>query len=57
MFLVKAGSALIDHIALLFFVWPVLFGAKGVMKPGENSVQVIIGLKVQAVADDLRERM
>ena len=26
-------------------------GARGVMKPGRNSVQVIIGMKVQAVAD------
>ena len=30
-------------------------GAKGVMKPGKNSVQVVIGLKVQAVADAIRE--
>ena len=31
-------------------------GAKGVIKPGKNSVQVIIGLKVQAVADAMRKR-
>ena len=31
-------------------------GAKGVIKPGKNSVQVIIGLKVQAVADAMRSR-
>ena len=29
-------------------------GAKGVIKLGKNSVQVIIGLKVQAVADAVR---
>ncbi len=32
-------------------------GAKGVIKPGKNCVQVIIGLKVQAVADALHERL
>ena len=32
-------------------------GAKGVLKPGKNSVQVVIGLKVQAVADALREEL
>ena len=30
-------------------------GAKGVMKAGKNGVQVIIGLKVQSVADAARE--
>ena len=29
-------------------------GAKGVMLPGGNSVQVVIGLQVQQVAEDLR---
>ena len=29
-------------------------GAKGVMKPGGNSVQVVIGLQVQQVAEDLQ---
>lgn len=29
-------------------------GARGVMRPGKNSVQVIIGTKVQYVADELR---
>lgn len=29
-------------------------GAKGIIRPGKNSVQVIIGLKVQAAADELR---
>ena len=32
-------------------------GARGVMKTGGNSAQVIIGLKVEAVADAMRERM
>jgi len=32
-------------------------GAKGVMKPGGGSVQVVIGVKVQSVADALREKM
>ncbi len=32
-------------------------GAKGVMKPGGNSVQVVIGLQVQQVAEDLRTLM
>ncbi|MBQ7535697.1 MAG: PTS transporter subunit EIIC [Stomatobaculum sp.] len=32
-------------------------GAKGVIKLGKNSVQVIIGLKVQAVADAVRSRL
>lgn len=32
-------------------------GARGVMKPGGDSVQVVIGTKVQAVADALREKM
>ena len=32
-------------------------GAKGVIKLGKNSVQVIIGLKVQAVADAVRNRL
>ena len=32
-------------------------GARGVMKPGQNSVQIIIGPKVQKVADALREQM
>ena len=30
-------------------------GAKAVMKTGKNSVQVVIGMKVQAVADAVRE--
>ena len=30
-------------------------GAKGVIRPGKNSVQVVIGLKVQSVADALRD--
>ena len=29
-------------------------GARGVMRPGKNSVQVIIGTKVQQVAEALR---
>ena len=29
-------------------------GAKGVMKPGGNSVQVVIGLQVQQVAEELK---
>ena len=32
-------------------------GAKGVMKPGGNSVQVVIGLQVQQVAEDLKALM
>ncbi len=32
-------------------------GAKGVMKPGGNSVQVVIGLQVQQVAEELRALM
>ena len=32
-------------------------GAKGVMKPGGNSVQVVIGLQVQQVAEELRTLM
>ena len=32
-------------------------GAKGVIKLGKNSLQVIIGLKVQAVADAVRSRL
>ena len=32
-------------------------GARGVMHPGKNSVQVVIGVKVQGVADAVRERM
>ena len=32
-------------------------GAKGVMHPGKNSVQVVIGMKVQGVADAVRERL
>ena len=32
-------------------------GAKGVMRPGKQSVQVIIGTKVQHVADAMRERI
>ena len=30
-------------------------GAKGVMKAGKTGIQVIIGLKVQSVADAARE--
>ena len=29
-------------------------GARGVIRPGKNSVQVVIGTKVQHVADALR---
>lgn len=32
-------------------------GAKGVIRPGRDSAQVIIGLKVQAVADAMRRKM
>ena len=32
-------------------------GARGVLKPGKNSVQVIIGLKVQGVADALKDKL
>ena len=32
-------------------------GARGVVKPGPTSVQVVIGLKVQAVADELQKRL
>lgn len=32
-------------------------GARGVIKPGKNSVQVVIGLKVQGVADALRNKL
>ncbi len=32
-------------------------GAKGVIRPGKNCVQVIIGLKVQAAADALHDRL
>ncbi len=32
-------------------------GAKAVMKTGAESLQVVIGMKVQGVADAMRERM
>ena len=32
-------------------------GGKAVIRPGKNSVQVVIGLKVQIVADEARAQL
>ena len=32
-------------------------GAKGVIRLGKNSIQVVIGMQVQSVADAMREKM
>ena len=63
-----AGIASIFVAVLLLFILPALFtvliqagqavaGAKGMIRPGQNSVQVVIGPKVQRIASALREYM